>query len=238
MYKFVSFQFDDGTHGLFDYATPILNELGNGATATVAVVTEWLDTDSTIKKLTTPQLIKMRNMGWDIQCHTARHRNLATLTDEEVHEQYEKVDDWFELMGWEVPTQAYIPGRNIDGRVERIVRKYRKHIINLDSNVESLPDLDRMGIKYMSRRIDTQTQSNMDYIIESIDRLGEKDFEWLILRGHNVQSDDTVYSGGTKESYFRQMIEYIMEKGNIKIVNMQQGLDYFNQRNTRKLFYS
>ena len=225
-FKMVSLQFDDGLLGVYDRGVPYLNKVAKGAVGTIAVTTDWVNQLSTSSSplLNWEQLRIMRDMGWEIQDHKKTGRHLTDLTDEEIHQELQSINDLFTFMGWDVPTHSYIPGRMIDDRVENIVRQYRKNIINLHTNTEILPDLDRLGINYASRRGDTQTESRQNYIKQTIDELENGKYDWVIIRGHDIRDEPTTYQYCYYTRYFEDMVDYIVSKDDIKFVTIEQGL--------------
>lgn len=220
-FKMVSIQFDDGLLGNYTKAFPYMAKLG--AKGTIALTTNFIN-DNRDTTMNWEQVQEMRNAGWDFQCHTKSHPRLTELTDEEIHEQYRTVNEEFLKRGWAPPKHAYIPHRAIDSRVEAIVRQYREKIINLDSNVEILPDLDELGINYASRRGDTQDDEKHEYIKQTIDELVDGKYDWVIIRGHDIRDEPTEYQYCYYTRYFEDMIDYIASKPDIKFVTVEQGL--------------
>src|SRR5690625_2939907 len=185
-FKMVSLQFDDGLLGVFEKAVPILNEVG--AVGTVAVVQDFLE-DSRDITMNWEHAVAMKNMGWDIQDHTEHHVRVTEQTDKEIVSQLVNMNKRFREMGWDDPEHFYVPFRDINNRVENIVRRYRKYIINLDRDVESLPDLDKLGINYASRRGDTRDDTRQAYIKQTIDEHDEGVYDWVIIRGDDVRDE-------------------------------------------------
>lgn len=75
--KAVILTFDDGYAGLFDYALPVMQPLGQ--TATVFVITEFAD-QQRAEYLNWPELRFMHELGWSIEPHTKTHLGLEGLS--------------------------------------------------------------------------------------------------------------------------------------------------------------
>src|SRR5690606_14879874 len=81
-------------------------------------------------------LIKLKLNGWGIECHTRDHLRLGELSDQEIHEQFQAVNQDFERYGLPLPQHHALPfgsGGNVK-RVQDIVMQYRKSCRNIQSN--------------------------------------------------------------------------------------------------------
>ena len=73
--------FDDGHHGVYDTAMPIMDKYGFKGTA--YVVSDWVGDTKTFK-MTWPQLDELYSKGWAIANHTKDHTDLTKLTEQGV----------------------------------------------------------------------------------------------------------------------------------------------------------
>ena len=119
----VALTFDDGFAELFDHAFPVLVRFGLPATLFVVgrtltdppIPVDWVDDPPArpLRTLTSEQVLEMRDVGIAFGSHSASHRDLATLGEEEVvrdlRESRETLED---LLRTPVAFVAYPRGRH------------------------------------------------------------------------------------------------------------------------------
>ncbi len=81
--KSVVITFDDGWSSVYDFATPILKKYG--FPATFFIYTDFIGGG---KAMSWKQIKELSEAGFDIQCQTKTHRNLATLKKKESFKEY------------------------------------------------------------------------------------------------------------------------------------------------------
>src|SRR5699024_6837086 len=73
---------------------------------------------------------ELKNAGWSVECHSNTHPNFGNLSDQEIHEELQAVDQSFLANGFSKPNHHSLPygGGRGDARVMDIVSQYRKTI--------------------------------------------------------------------------------------------------------------
>lgn len=119
----VALTFDDGFEGVHRYALPILAEYGWPATVFVVSDTlgpdgkavDWVDgaPPGSRQTLTISQIGELVDAGFDVQSHSAAHRDLTTLDEEECRKDLTASKEQLEgLLGRPVDHLAYPRGRH------------------------------------------------------------------------------------------------------------------------------
>lgn len=119
----VALTFDDGFQGVHRYALPILAEYGWPATVFVVSdtvgpekkVVDWVDgaPPGSRQTLTVSEIGELVDAGFDVQSHSAAHRDLTTLDEDECREDLTKSKEQLEgLLGRRVDHLAYPRGRH------------------------------------------------------------------------------------------------------------------------------
>lgn len=119
----VALTFDDGFEGVHRHALPILAEYGLPATVFVVSdtlgpegkVVDWVDgaPPGSRKTLTRSQIGELVDAGFDVQSHSAAHRDLTTLDEDECRDDLTKSKEHLEdLLGRPVDHLAYPRGRH------------------------------------------------------------------------------------------------------------------------------
>lgn len=106
--KIVAITFDDAYESIFEYAYPILKD--EGVSATIYAISDYVGElnswDLNVGNLQFPhatweQLKVLRDVGWEIGAHTKSHRDLRSLSDDdlkkELRESKEKIESKLEI---------------------------------------------------------------------------------------------------------------------------------------------
>jgi len=120
----IALTFDDAFKTDYDLVFPRLQARGINATSYI-----WTSRVSNHgRSMTWENLHELKNAGWGIECHTHDHLHLDRLTDGEIHEQMQLVDQSFIDNGFPKPRHhAYPFGSGAgDERVMNIIKQYRK----------------------------------------------------------------------------------------------------------------
>jgi len=118
--------FDDAFKTDYEVVFPRFRTRGIPATSYV-----WVGRVGThAPSMTWEQLHELKNAGWGIECHTFSHPHMDRLTDEEIHEQFQLVNQHMQANGFPNPRHHVLPyGSGIgDSRVINIAKQYRKTV--------------------------------------------------------------------------------------------------------------
>lgn len=123
--------FDDCFKSDIDVAYPILSKAG--IKATCYVITSQIGQPN---RLTWDDIYFLLSAGWNIECHTHDHLNLGNLSDAEIREQMELVNQAFMDNGLPTPKHHALPygGGQDDQRVLDVVSEYRQTIRRTGGN--------------------------------------------------------------------------------------------------------
>ncbi len=216
----VIFTFDDGTHGDFDNAEPILT--ANNQKAVSFVVIDWINNPDF---LTSDQLKKLQGSGWDISSHTMSHPNLTELNDNDMIKELNNSYDWLINNGFQKTAgfiaypygywnenvvtktkQRYILARGVHRGIEEHLSPYHKGGI--------------YKLKVIDIHSNTTVQSIKDIIDHTIDQEG-----LLILLFHRIV-DNNPGEYQYLKSNFQQISDYIKSRSSdIDVITFS---DYVN----------
>ena len=111
--------FDDGWTDNYDYAFPVMQELG--ISGTIFLVSDYIDIDSVPKVmgpapgrafLSSERIIEMHEAGMDFGSHTATHPVLPDLSEERIAEELSRSKEALgRLLGTEIKTLCYPKSR-------------------------------------------------------------------------------------------------------------------------------
>lgn len=157
--KSVLITFDDGFHGVFEHAMPVLAELG--WPATVFLVSSllgktdiWCQTENpsgnVYPLLGREHIFEMRDHGFSFQSHSRSHADLTAIPDDKLREElFRAKSDLEDLLGTDVPYLAYPYGRH-DERVISVTRE-----AGYQAAFSVQPGFNRPGLDpYRIRRLD------------------------------------------------------------------------------------
>ncbi len=114
----VSFVFDDGDDTDYLVGKKIFAE--QGAVACSAITTDWINTQY---HLTAPQIVELRDAGWEIMSHTASHPNLRSLTPDKVEAEFSRSKVVLEGLGLTINNLVY-PFNKSNAMIGEIAGKY------------------------------------------------------------------------------------------------------------------
>ena len=168
----LSFVFDDGNDT--DYLVARKVFLKQGAAASFAVVTDWINTKN---YLTVSQLLELQNDGFEIMSHTKTHPDLKGLTEEQIASELSASKEALEGWGLRINNLVYPYNKN-DAGVRELAGKYYRSARGGRSMLNPAA-LDRYELKSypFSHNI-----SKMKKLIESAYAEGK----WLIIYLHNI----------------------------------------------------
>ena len=141
--KPVVITFDDGYRDVYTNAFPILKKYN--MKANVYMISDWIDGDV---YMTSAMTLEMANSPLiEIGSHTATHRALATLSDEEIEKELSESKTSLEnTIGKNVGVVAY-PTGSFDSRVVEIAKKYYQYGLSTIDGKEEPAYLNRYSLR-------------------------------------------------------------------------------------------
>jgi peptidoglycan/xylan/chitin deacetylase (PgdA/CDA1 family) len=171
--------FDDGFHGVYEYAAPVLRALNWPATVFLVSTLigkrdSWCEAHNpsgvTYPLMDSTQILELRGQGFDFQSHTRSHADLPTLNDESLQDELAgSREDLQNLLGEPVSYLAYPFGR-YDERVLSAAQRagYR-------AAFSTQPGFNRREIeRFRIRRLDVFGTDSSSALLNKI-RLGSND---------------------------------------------------------------
>jgi len=162
---------------------------------------------------------------WDIQCHSHTHPRLTELTEEEIREQMESVNQTLSDAGLAPPEHHAYPFGEYNQTVKSIIREYRKTqrhtgltgILTYDAVVpDALPAV----------KADLATVEDLERVKQAIDQAYEKN-GIVITYSHFIIKGDITGNEQSKYDLFIEMVEYSINKG-MKIITIKQLWNILN----------
>lgn len=221
----IAITFDDGYKTDFEVAFPILQS--RGLTATSFIRTDRTDVHE--RAMTWRQLHELKNAGWGIECHTHDHVHLADLSDQEIHEQMQLVNQAFLDNGFPKPRHHAYPfgSGSTDSRVQNIVMQYRKTARMTNNPSHNIfNEYDNINFKALQARASDIYDGNTDLITqrkEEID-LAIENKGIYILYSHEMKYEGAVEYESLVE-YWTEVIDYAIDK-NMEFVTMEELYKY------------
>lgn len=138
---------------------------------------------------------EMADYGWDFQCHTHNHPQLAKLSDEDIKKEFQMVDNEFLRHSLPIPEYTAYPYNSRNNNVKNITSAYRK-----GARADSTGG-DNYEVKsYAIHRYDIASLLNNDAVIKD-----------LVLHTHDVSDKHNGYGITIKE--LEVLIKLLTKKG-------------------------
>jgi hypothetical protein len=186
--------FDDGAIGQDEFAIPLLDERGLKGTFFVIgmSVQAWYTVPA---RLHARELVEMARNGHEIGNHTNSHRDLRPLTDSEIGQEMQQVQEYLGRYGLWPVSMAY-PVSGCDARVEAIVGEYVEFARGgypMVTNSSEWTKIDPLNLRWSD---DADHYSCLYAAIEKN--------EWAIGVFHEIGS------GGPSVSEFEQLVDTVV----------------------------
>lgn len=163
-------------------------------------------------------LKRMKESGWDLQCHTTTHRNMANLSEQELYDEMLGVNAEFESQGLETPDHHAYPFGSTNDQVKSIFSEFRKtlRLIGVENQINDYDDIDFHALKACRM----ETESDLPNVKSKIDEAiaGNK---VLILFGHRITKQNPNPSFTIQYDRFLEILDYIIEKG-VRVVTLNE----------------
>jgi peptidoglycan/xylan/chitin deacetylase (PgdA/CDA1 family) len=200
----VTFTFDDGNGTDYTKAFPLFSS--KGVRGTSFIITNNIGVGGL---LTASQLQEMQQAGWEIGSHTKSHRNLTTLSEEELIEELQGSREALEALGVSVRTLAYPGGAQND-----TVREHTNDYYEAARIVTHYGHTSTMGT-YALKAYDADDHTKLADYKANVDD-AEANNLWVIFFMHQLSNDDV--------AMLDELIDYIQAKS-IPVVTMAEGYD-------------
>ncbi len=232
----IIFTFDDGPESDYLLAYPILEEYGIAGTS--YIVTSFTD-ESLSGKLTWDQIREMSDYGWAFGDHTKEHRRLTEMSDDEIRESMESVNQSFLEQGFALPAIMAYPYGAYDDRVIADIQSYRAQarLADYETYFVDFENNNPYAIDCISA--DMHKKSQLNEVEKLVDKACEEKAV-IVFRVHTLYREepyDTVpinkkiLSGcapQTDSELFRQLVEYCVDQG-CSFMTMTQLMDIYPQ---------
>jgi len=174
----VTFWFDDGRDTVYTNAFPIMEE--RDLIGVVSVITNEVGAP---EFMNLDQLTKLQEADWEIGSHTMSHRDLTTLSPEEVEKELTGSQVWLlehNFPGYHLAS----PYGNLDDQTMELIQKY--YFIHREAwpdgiNTLPLSETDRYHLKVVSVESDTPVSEVKAWVDQAF-----SEGKWLILLFHQV----------------------------------------------------
>lgn len=206
----ISFMDDDGNELVWTWLRELFNR--KGVPFCMCIPSDFIGKNGTV---TAEQLNILEAEGHEIASHTKSHANLNGITLEQalIENRDSKIE--IEKCGVHCNTMVYPWGQRGDANKKAITRNYYRCGITTDAgSVVKLNKPPFYTYNLGRNSYDTQT---LDWCKGAVDQAQNQN-AWCIFMLHCGQLNDT------KKAELEMLVDYIISK-NIKIVNIQQGLN-------------
>lgn len=209
-----SLWFDDGDRSQYENAFAIMKNAG--LTGDIALITGRSEDGN---HLTISEIHDLVNNGWEVTNHTHNHKNLTTLSQDEIDYEVSTGRDFLKINGSPIGAEyAVIPFDSRTQRVVTAINKYAKIARNNDDHMNTMPVID----PYTLGSFEVQQEVTLAQVKAKIDK-AISDKTWLILLFHIIDDNDQQYHWLTEN--FSEVIDYLVSKSDqIKVVNVSNAL--------------
>lgn len=148
----VSLTFDDGIQTHYKSVFPLMNEYEYKGT--IYLLANWSGLFEGRKLMSFEQAKEMQDKGWEIGSHTLNHKNLITLSEEEINKQLLLSKEILEKEGFVIKTIAY-PFGYTNKTVQKFVRKYYFAGRTTEQGYNNLNNFDAYRLKSKLVKLET-----------------------------------------------------------------------------------
>ncbi len=215
----VTFRFDDGLIGQYNYAKPILSKYNFPATD--YIFTDPPQAGDWLEYMNWNQIEELHNIyGWEIGSHTKSHPNLTTLSDNALINELSDSKTILESHGFTAKSFASPFGSYDNRTLSFIARFYESHTSTGPYDFNTFPFND-YGISVQEVRNSTSVATVKNWIDEAVTSK-----KWLVLLFHEiVNSNPTEYQYSKND--FESIVDYVKAK-NISVTTITEALKISN----------
>ena len=215
----VTFRFDDGLIGQYNYARPVLNKYN--FPATTYIFTDPPQAGDWLEYMNWNQIEELHNIyGWEIGGHTKSHPYLTTLSDNALINELSDSKTILESHGFTVKSFAS-PFGNYDNRTLSFIAKfYESHTSTGPYDFNTFPFND-YGISVQEVRNSTSVATVKNWIDEAVTNK-----KWLVILFHEIVNlNPTEYEYSKND--FESIVDYVKAK-NIPVTTITEALKISN----------
>lgn len=215
----VVFSMDDGLMTDYTKVYPIFNKRGIRGTSYVTTSLHENTTNGSFMRK--PYLKMLKENGWDIQCHFHEHVQLTTLTQQEIVDSLEKVNEELNSFGIGIPEHHAYPYGSYNAEVQNALKPYRKTGRLIGHTSTSYAQIQNNPYQIVACNMDIQNETDFERIIGVIDNVINTD-EIVVLFFHNVQVNE---STSVTEDYLTRIVDYVINT-KTSIMTFKEMYDY------------
>ncbi|WP_241078480.1 polysaccharide deacetylase family protein [Natranaerofaba carboxydovora] len=204
--------FDDGYKTDYEVVYPILEEKGIQA---VTYISPIFAEKKLGEYMNWEQIKALDEAGWDVEDHTYSHPNMTELTEQDIHQEMEKVNETFEKKGLDIPEHHALPHGAYNDTVKDLLFSYRTTVRKAENTLNPFPLED----KFLDA-VDMGIHST-DGLKRLIDKAIEKR-KIVIFFTHDVQDDPFDY--GITTDKFKSVVEYAVDQ-DIEILTLTELME-------------
>lgn len=203
-------QFDDGWVTQYTNAFSIMKNYG--IIGSVGIISDLVGTKN---YMNLNQMKEMQNFGWEFFNHTKSHRNLSLLTKEEIKKELLECRDWLINNGFENSANyvAYPYGGYNDEVTDVMIENGFEYGRSVNFGFITNPPINPYGVVSVVVEDTHTTQEIKDYIDIAIET--GVSLKLVFHKIEAVADENTTYT----IDKFKEVIEYISSKNNLKIYN-------------------
>lgn len=217
MQKTVVLTFDDAVVSQCENAVPVLREFGFGATFFICRFgDDWRAKHSPFL-MTAAQVRALHDEGFEIGNHTWSHRNLNSLTEEEIELDVRQLNDWLLAAGIPLPSSFAYPGGPYAEKAFDVLRRagIRAARTVCDSSLDPA-DYDPMRVPGIPVQKD-----DFELFRHALSFAGEDRAAVLVFHGVPDTVHPWVDSG---PAFFRRCMEHLAAEG-FRVCSLGEYLD-------------
>lgn len=166
---------------------------------------------------------KMHELGWDMQCHSFTHQQMASFTEEQLRYEMESTNQAFLDNGLPLPKHHAFPFGSHSQLTRDIVREYRLTVRDtgfVTSQRNRYQDVQHGYLKGM--RADILDEGYFNTVKETID-ITKANNDVLTLYHHEIVDGTGEYM--VKHEYLIRLLDYIEESG-IEVMTLSKAYDF------------
>lgn len=170
--------------------------------------------------------LEMHSNGWDLQCHTDDHQDVATLTDQEIRDSMTKVNNDFIANGLESPKHHAYPFGSFNELAQTTIADYRETQRRTNYYVGDTNYYGSFQFNLIkSINADAQNADKVQHVKECID-FGVNNNTIFTMFMHRIT--DTIEpdtSVSIANEYFQEIIDYVANSG-AESMTITEAVDY------------